>query len=215
MSTNPSHPASNRRARQTEQTRSDVIDAARRCFAARGYARTSLKDVAAAAGVSVQTIYDSVGSKAELVVSLNDLIDEEAQIFELVVQVAGSTDAVKIASLPARITRRLLERSGDIVRVVVQGVSTDPGLAPVVEEGDRRHREGTAMVASRLSELGHLRPGLEAVDAASTLAVLADARVGIMLLDSHGLDLDQAEAWMSDVIVRSVLSNEHTARAHG
>ena len=37
--------------------------AARRHFASKGYAATSLKEIAADAGVSVQTVYDSVGSK--------------------------------------------------------------------------------------------------------------------------------------------------------
>lgn len=186
------------------------MQAARQRFAAAGYAGASLKDIAADAGVSVQTIYDSVGSKADLVRGLNDLIDEESQILELIVQVAGSNDPVHIASLPARITRRLLERSGDIIRVVLHGVHSDSALAPAVDEGSRRHRDGSEMVANRLSELGQLRPGLEPVDAARLLGVLSDARVGIILLDNHGLDLDQMEAWIAEVIVRSVLPDQST-----
>src|SRR6478752_1655995 len=75
----PSPPAPRgRRAVQAEQTRAEIVSAARRQFAATGYAGTSVKDIAAAAGVSVQTVYDSVGSKADLVRRLNDLIDDEA-----------------------------------------------------------------------------------------------------------------------------------------
>ena len=69
-----------RRAVQAEQTRLEILGAARRQFALHGYAATSVKDIATEAGVSVQTVYDSVGSKAELVRRLNDLIDAEAGV---------------------------------------------------------------------------------------------------------------------------------------
>ena len=212
MSTDTPPARPNRRAVQTAQTRREILQAARRCFAASGYAGTSLKDVAAQAGVSVQTIYDSVGSKADLVGGLNDLVDEEAQIFELIVEVAGVTNPVEIASLPARITHRLMERSGDIIRVAMHGMHADPALAPAVMEGDRRHREGTEMVANRLSELGQLRAGLDVADAARTIASLADILMAIILIDQHGLDLDQVEAWMIDTIIRSVLSADPLTR---
>ncbi|HMK12380.1 MAG TPA: TetR family transcriptional regulator, partial [Acidimicrobiales bacterium] len=76
-------PPPGRRALQAEQTRQDILQAARQLFAAKGYAATSLKDVAGAAGVSVQTLYDSIGNKAELVRRLNDLIDSETDVGEV------------------------------------------------------------------------------------------------------------------------------------
>ena len=105
-----------RRALQAAQTRRDILSSARHRFAAHGYAATTLKDIAADTGVSVQTIYDSVGNKTELVRQLNDLIDEEAQIGEIVAPLFNESDARVVARAPARITRRLIERCGDIVR---------------------------------------------------------------------------------------------------
>ena len=74
---------SDRRARQAARTRDEILGAARALFAERGYANTSVKEVAARADVSVQTVYDSVGSKAELVRHLNDHIDAEAGIGQI------------------------------------------------------------------------------------------------------------------------------------
>ena len=62
----------------------------------RGYAATSLKGIAAQAGVSVQTVYDSVGSKADLVRRLSDLIDEEAQVGEIARELPAETDPVAV-----------------------------------------------------------------------------------------------------------------------
>src|SRR3954467_7608421 len=59
------------RAEQAQRTRTTVLDAAARCFLAEGYAATTMKDVAAAAGVSVQTVFGQ-GSKAALLLACVD-----------------------------------------------------------------------------------------------------------------------------------------------
>ena len=195
-----------RRAFQAEQTRRDILGAARRRFAEQGYAGTALKDIAGDAGVSVQTVYDSIGSKADLVLRLNDLIDEESAIGDLIMATAGATDPRFVAGLPARVTRRLLERCGDLIRTGIGSSQADAGLVPAIEEGGRRHRAGAATVAGRLAELGALRDGLTADEAATTIGALADARLALVLLDDHGLDLDQLEAWITDTTARAVLA---------
>ena len=51
---------------QAEQTRAVIIAAASRVFSERGWMATNVRDVAREAGVSVETLYSSFGSKAEL-----------------------------------------------------------------------------------------------------------------------------------------------------
>src|SRR6187402_2132141 len=80
------------RERQAKLTQHEILGAARRLFAERGYGRTSVRDIAEAAGVSAQTVYDSIGSKQAIVARLNDLIDGEADILAIVSADAGSTD---------------------------------------------------------------------------------------------------------------------------
>src|SRR4051794_22511500 len=52
-----------RRVQQAEQTRTAILGAARRLFADRGWAATGMRDLAAAAEVSVETIYATLGAK--------------------------------------------------------------------------------------------------------------------------------------------------------
>src|SRR4051794_33252175 len=59
------------RAEQAHRTRAAVLDAAGRCFLEKGYAATTMKDVAARAGVSVQTVFGQ-GSKASLLLACVD-----------------------------------------------------------------------------------------------------------------------------------------------
>jgi AcrR family transcriptional regulator len=198
-------PLRGRRALQAEQTRRDILAAARRLFVAQGYAATTLKDVAREAGVSVQTIYDSVGGKHDLVLRLNDLIDEEADVTQIAVPLAGETDPAAVARIPARITARLIERCGDILRVVLAGSLADPGLAVLLREGQRRHRAGADAVAARLAALGALRPDTTPAAAAATIAALADFRLALILTDEFGLNRDGLEDWIAGTTTRSVL----------
>ena len=64
-------------SRWEPDARGRLMAAAIELFAEHGYARTSVRDIARAAGVSAQTVYDSVGSKQQLVAQLNDLIDAD------------------------------------------------------------------------------------------------------------------------------------------
>ena len=66
------HPVKTRRYDSTSRrhaaqaTRSAILDAARQLFIAKGYAATSMAQIASEAGVAPDTVYASVGKKAEL-----------------------------------------------------------------------------------------------------------------------------------------------------
>src|SRR3954447_1704856 len=93
------------RAEQALRTRAAVLDAAGRCFLERGYAATTMRDVAARAGVSVQTVFGQ-GSKAALLLACVDRAvvgdDEQAPMAEreLFVRLVEAPDRpAKLAAL--------------------------------------------------------------------------------------------------------------------
>ncbi|MGZ4739929.1 MAG: TetR/AcrR family transcriptional regulator [Ilumatobacteraceae bacterium] len=194
-----------RRAMQAEQTRRDILLAARRRFADQGFAATNLKEIAADAHVSVQTLYDSVGTKSDLVRELNDLVDAEAGILEIVIPAMSSIDPAVVAATPAKVTRRLVERCGDILRASLGTLHAEPGLRVSFDEGQRRHRAGNGSIAGRLAAMGALRDGLDVAEATNTMAVLSDFRVAFILMDEGGLSLDAVEAWITNTIAGAVL----------
>ena len=57
---------SSRRQAQAAQTRDDILAAAQEMFLDRGYARTTVANIAERAGVVVETIYRAFGGKAGL-----------------------------------------------------------------------------------------------------------------------------------------------------
>ncbi len=192
------------RERRAQLTRDEILGAARRLFAERGYARTSVRDIAKAAGVSAQTVYDSVGSKQALVSSLNDLIDAEAGIAALARAAAESEDPGEVAATNARITRSILEHCGDIIHALITGAAAEPELAAVLAEGQRRHVEGAGRVVAVLRELDALGP-IDPDDAGETLAAITDIRFALVLQESYAWSLDRLEGWMADASRRLLL----------
>lgn len=187
------------RERRAELTRNEILQAARRLFAERGYTRTNVRDIAEAAGVSAQTVYDSVGNKQALVARLNDLIDAEAGIAEIARAAGGSSDPVPVAATPAKVTRAILERCGDIVHALVTGAAAEPELAAVLAEGHRRHIGGARMVVGRLASIGALTPAAagDTDAAAESLAAVCDIQTAMLLRDAYQWSPDRIEAWMA------------------
>lgn len=194
-----------RREVQAAETRRTIVAAARRLFAADGYARTSMSRIAQEAGVSVQTIYDAVGGKADVAAALNDLIDEEAGIAALARTLPELSDPRELVALPTRITRQVVERCGDLLRVCEAVATSEPQLAQVLTEGRKRHRRGNEAVAARLESLGALR--VPAQEAAETLSVLSESRFALMCVEDYGMSLGAWERWVNDVMGASVLKD--------
>jgi len=192
------------RERRAQLTRDEILRAARRLFAERGYARTSVRDIAQAAGVSAQTVYDSVGSKQALVTRLNDLIDDEAGIAALARAAAESDDPREVAATSARVTRSILEHCADIVHALVTGAAAEPELAAVLAEGHRRHLAGARRMVGRLRELDALGDR-EPEEAVESLAAATDIRFALVLRESYGWSLDRLEGWMADASRRLLL----------
>ena len=161
--------------------------------------------IAAAAGVAVQTIYASCGSKRELVLALVDTIDEEADVATIAARLAESTEPEEIISLGVRLTRQLNERCGDIISALLSAAPVEPDAAAAAEEGKRRHRDGTDRTAHRLHGLGALRDGLSADDAAALLATLTWRPVYAQLTQEHSWTYDDCEQWITSVLISSLL----------
>ncbi|MCW8126586.1 TetR/AcrR family transcriptional regulator [Microbulbifer halophilus] len=69
--------AAKRRAQMVEETRAKLIQAARRAFAAKGYAASSMDDLTAEAGLTRGALYHNFGGKKGLLQAVIDQMDAE------------------------------------------------------------------------------------------------------------------------------------------
>jgi len=164
------------RAEAAERTRVGILDAAIRLANARRLADISLDDIAAEAGVSVQTVLRRFGSRAGLMETATlhalEQVHEERQA--PVGDVAGAIDVVVDH----------YELRGDGVILLLAQESTDPQVRQITDNGRRLHREWVETVfAPYLSDSRAVRTQL--VD---LLAVATDVYTWKQLLRDRDLD---------------------------
>lgn len=195
------------RQRQAAETRRQIVRAARRLFAASGYAGTTVEAIAAEAGVAVATVYKAFGTKAAIARELNDWIDEEGEVARFAERIAIETDPAELIKLTVAQNRTLYERCADIIAAVCSGAAVDAALAGVYAEGTRRHDDGMRWVISKLEAAGALRPGLQALQATGLLSTLCSIEAFADLTARYGWTIEQCETWTADALYRLLLAD--------
>jgi AcrR family transcriptional regulator len=191
------------RAERAGVTRRRILTAARLLFARDGYGSTTLRAVAAEAGVAVQTVYAVFGSKAGILRALRDSV-VQLPAAESPFRDALSQDVpARALALFARSIRLRWELAGDVVAVDRDASLSDAALRPEVEAVLRIRRHGIAGFA-RSIEAG-LRPGVDAAEAAAILDALSLHEVYAELVEVQGWTPDRFEAWLATTLARELL----------
>ena len=134
------------RAEKTRLTRRRIVGAAADLFLGQGYGATTLDQVAARAGVAVQTVYFHYGNKATLLKEALDVAavgdDEPVPLLDRpwYQEMTVEPDPARVVELWTVGGREILERVAPLLAVVRGTVGTDPDLAAQwqVNEDERR-----------------------------------------------------------------------------
>jgi AcrR family transcriptional regulator len=168
------------REENARRTRAAIVAAASDLFTARGYAATSLADVATAAGVARPTVFAAFGSKPAL---LRQVLDQA---------LAGDDEPVPVASRPwfrpvwdapsqdgvlgayARVCTLIGGRAAQVFEAVRRAAGASPEVTELWDTLQGNRRAGAHMVVKHLQTLGPLRPGLGIRRATDLLWVFND-----------------------------------------
>jgi AcrR family transcriptional regulator len=196
------------RAEQAQRTRAAVLDAAGRCFLEKGYAATTMKDVAAEAGVSVQTVFGQ-GSKASLLLACVDRAvvgdDEQAPLVEreLFVRPIEATDrAAKLAAL-RELVLHFVPRSVPVLQVFAAAAAGDPEIAGAWAEYERRRLADQRVLVGSFGPW--LRDGLDAERAAEIAWGLFTHEAVANLMGVRGWTLEEYADFLVDAVDRLLL----------
>ena len=206
MAARPTHKP-NRRQVAAAATRREILLAARRLFAGGGYAATSMAAIAEEAGVSIPTLYASVGPKEAIVSALAELIDEEIGGAGARQTIGKESDPTRLIAMPVHINRVLQERFGDILEALRSAAQIEPVVAEAMRRGNEMHRVGSTRVAARLHQLKALRKGVSADEAAAVIGLLTAAECYAELVGRYGWSFDRAEAWITATLRSRLLKS--------
>jgi AcrR family transcriptional regulator len=198
-----------RRAQRAAATRRRVVEAASRLFVERGYRSTTIEAVAAAADVSVETIYKRFGNKAGLLKAAREVAvagapePEEfftfpaAPIDEAISAASGQEARLRTLS---ELSSRRMERLAPFHRLLRNAGTGDAELADFVAKDHAARRESQRANIRFIAEGGPLR--LDVDEAAGTYSALANPDVYLMLIDQFGWTADEYRAWLADSVTR-------------
>lgn len=201
------------REAQARRTRLNVLSAARRLFDETGYGSTSLQQIATAAGVSVQTIYASFGTKPAVLADLLDVAiagdDEPVAVNDRdwMRTVFEHPDAqIRLAAYGEAVAG-IYERAGDVFAIVRSAAQSDVDLVPLAETTEQRRRAGAESVTRGLEELGALRDGLDAHRAADILWTLNSPEIHQRLVRECGWTSSQYATWLAATMGHALLDD--------
>jgi AcrR family transcriptional regulator len=163
-----------------------------------GYESTSMKDIAAQAGVSVQTIYDSVGGKAALVTAINDMLSAEVGSLAIAGPAIADGSVDELLAVPARIALAYVQTAGDVLRVAAG--TGEPAVQELVTAGRRRHTAGARKVAEALDARNALRSGVDARRAAEIIAAVSDPQYLMILREGYRWSIERIRTFVTDTL---------------
>jgi AcrR family transcriptional regulator len=199
---------------QAAQTRAVVLDAAARLFGELGWADTSMRHVAKAAGVSMETVYAGFGSKGDLLAAVMDVavVGDDLPIplarrdFALVLGTGTRDERVaKAAGMSVAISSRTCE----LVQALTQGSATDASLARRLAELDARRR---AEIADYFEQVASRAPTVLELD---EVWLLTSAEVFHLLVHRSGWTPEQHKHWLANRLLGLVSQDPQDASGPG
>ncbi len=199
-----------RRVAQAASTRAEIVMAAGRLMLERGYVGTSVAAIAGEAGVVVQTIYNSVGSKAELLAAVLDRVAAEPGAPALLSgatreRIAEARTATEVIRILARSSALVNERTSGILRIVSEAAVVDPDVGEFEQKRDAARLHGFGEVAAALREKRGLRGGLSDHEAAATMWALAHPQTYRSLVLSLGWSTEAYLNWLEKSLLAALL----------
>ncbi len=200
-----------RRTAQAQHTRQRIVAAAAEQFASAGYPATTMRSIAAAAGVSVASIELAFGTKAQLLKTAIDVAiagdhDPVAVLDRDWATAAQATTTVHdFLTAVGRTLRPAMTRSAGLVLAAYGAAETDPALRELAEQLATQRAATVAWIIDGIGDRAALRAGITRRHAIDQVWLLMDPAVYHRLTRYRGWSPASYEKWFTDTITRLLL----------
>jgi AcrR family transcriptional regulator len=208
--TNKLKPVKTRKQFAAEETQRVIVEAASRLFLEHGYHATSIGRIASEAGVAVQTIYNAIGSKRDLLSRVLDFAaaGERAPVPVpqfMREQAEREPDPHRIIAQLVEFWRGAIPRTAPVFGIIREAAAADPEVA-VLERGRagqrlRNYRQAAQLLADRDA----LRPGMTIDGAAAAIFAIGHPETyRALVLDGDWSD-DVWAGWLQATLEAALL----------
>ncbi len=197
------------RRQKAAATRERVLRAAIEVFAEEGYVGARMADIAARAGVAVQTVYFVFHSKPELLQQCFDyavlgpdrLVPlEQPLLREIPVARSGRAALRAFVAGNTAIAERVAT-TDEVARAALH----EPEAVAVVAASERLRRDGYRDVLAMIAERFPLRAGLDLEQATDILLMYGGSATYLSMVRA-GWNREQFEDWLTDTLARTLLA---------
>src|SRR4051812_24471449 len=194
--------SSDLRAAHARETRRAIVAAAARLFVEEGYVRTTVDDIAQAAGVSRKTVFTAVGGKLALLKFALDWAvvgdDEPVALAQRprVEALKHQTDPDALIRGWTRMAAEIASRVSGLSSALAVAAGTDLEARELWERSQAQRHQGARAFVTALAGLGGLRAGLSVDDAADIAWLHSDPSVYYRLVTQRRWSRRRFEDWL-------------------
>jgi AcrR family transcriptional regulator len=194
------------RTEQAQNTRMRVIEAATRLFVRQGYATTTMRAIAAGAGVSVPTVELLFGTKAQLLHVVIDVAvagdDEPVPVLSRAwaADAQSTRDVEDFLSAVALVLSEAQARSAGVMLAAYEAAATDPDIQLLILDREAQRERTTGWIVDGVVKRAGLRSGLDRAGAIDTVWLLMDPVVFSRLTRHRGWSPDRYASWFADSV---------------
>ncbi len=193
-----------------EETQRAIVEAAALLFAQKGYHGTSIAGIASEAGVAVQTIYNSVGSKHEILsrvldfAAAGDRAPVPVPVF-MREQTEREPDPRAIIAQLVEFWRGAIPRTAPVFRIIREAAAVDPDAAELERTRAAQRLHNYREAARLLAERGALRTGLTTDHAAAVIFAIGHPETYRSLVLEGDWDDELWAAWARAALEAALL----------
>ncbi|MER5910314.1 TetR family transcriptional regulator [Streptomyces sp. NPDC001982] len=191
------------REQAAAQTRSAILLRATELFAARGYGRVTVADIAAAAGVASKTVFASVGSKSDILDRIVDQAVAASGYEQAMRQVLALRTQQEVLEALARGTRAGNEGQFTVHEAIHKALPVHENGEALWERGTAAYRDALRAAARHLHALP-APPSLTPAETADALWYWFGPTSWRTLVVDNGWSWDRAEHFLRRTAVATL-----------
>jgi len=200
-----------RRQARARHTRQRILAAASTSFLTAGYAATTMRGVASAARVAVQTVELAFRTKPQLLKAVIDVAivgdDQPIPVLQRdwALATQSTPDVAEFIASVGYVVGVVLARVAGLLVVVDEAAAADPEIAAVARQLDAQRATTADWIVAGIVQRAPLRADLSYADAVDTLWLLMDPCVFRRLMRERGWTAQRYESWFTASLQRLLL----------